>query len=70
MPKSNKLLFDTRCTLMQLVDKLNDYHLKRGYHNHDEMLNEAITKLMEAQSYLQKYAMADALAMTKKMRGK
>ena len=70
MPKSNKLLFATRCTLMQLVDKLNNYHLKRGYHKHDEKLNEAITKLMEAQSYLQKYAMEDALIMMKRKRGK
>ena len=67
MPQSNKTLFKTRCTLMQLVDKLNNYHLKKVYHAHDELLNEAITKLMEAQSYLQKYAMEDAV---KEMRGK
>lgn len=67
MPQSNKTLFATRCTLMQLVDKLNNYHLKKGHHSHDELLNEAITKLMEAQSYLQKYAMEDAI---KEMRGK
>ena len=67
MPQSNKTLFKTRCTLMQLVDKLNNYHLKKGYHAHDELLNEAITKLMEAQSYLQKYAMEDAV---KEMRRK